>query len=128
MSISSINGSPWYTNSTAKAQNKQNLPGNSGSLINSLAGVSGDDATSGVTSTKKPDSAAATNFLDYMKQTPAQRWQAAWLSQHNITQQQFDAMSAEEKQKLINQMKQEMEAKMKDRTNSPDHKPVDILV
>ncbi|MDE1153674.1 MAG: hypothetical protein PW788_14155 [Micavibrio sp.] len=129
MTISSLNGSPWYSTSTAKTQNKQSLPGSTGSLINSLAGTGGDDAaTTGISASKKTDSTASTKFLDYMKQTPAQRLQEAWLAQHNITQQQFDAMGADEKQKLIDQMKQEMQAKMQDRANSPDHKPVDILV
>lgn len=53
--------------------------------------------------------------MDYMKETPAQRMEDDWLRQHGISKADFNAMSAEEKQKVRLQMKQEIEQKIKNK-------------
>jgi hypothetical protein len=89
-----------------KNQNRQILPGQSGAEGESAA-VSG----------KK-------QFMDYMKQTPAERMQSAWLAQRGISKEQFDAMGPEEKQKLLAQMREEIEKRIKDGVASNQ---VDVL-
>lgn len=55
------------------------------------------------------DDNAVQEFMDYAKETPAQRMFSNWLGSHNITQQQFDAMTPAQQQALVDQFKQQME-------------------
>jgi len=59
---------------------------------------------------------AIQTFTDYMKQTPAERMQAAWLAQHGVSKEDFDAMSPDDKKKLMDQMKQEIREKIRKQT------------
>lgn len=120
MSISSIGG--YYSNGAQglpKTQNRQNMPADD--AFSALTG-----AASGAQKASGTD--AATKFMNYMKETPAQRFQDSWLAQHGLSQAQFDAMSAAEKEKIIAQMKQEIEQKAKEQMTAKDHKPVDMVV
>jgi hypothetical protein len=69
---------------------------------------------------------AVKEFQDYMKMTPGERMQYAWLKQHGISKEEFDAMPADEKQKLMEQMKREIEEKIKADAVKKSH--TDILV
>ena len=57
---------------------------------------------------------------DFMKMTDAQKMQYLWLKKHGISQEEFDAMGGEDKQKLVEKMQQELEAQMKKAIESPD--------
>ena len=70
-------------------------------------------ASSGTSNPTSNKHTSATEFLNYMKMTPAQQMEYTWLSQHGITKEKFDAMSPEDKQKLLAKMKQEIEDKIK---------------
>lgn len=107
MDISRVGGVGGVAQTGMKQQTRQNLPGSSG-LVDASMPVSG----------KK-------QFMDYMRQTPAERMQYTWLAQRGISKEQFDAMSPEEKQKLLNQMRQEIEQKVQ---RSVENKATDILV
>ena len=114
MDISGVTSINWSALGSQKNQNRQNLPGN----------IIPRAAPSSLTAAPKAQDNTMQEFTDYMKQTPAQRMQASWLAQHGITKEQFDALPAEEKQKLLAQMKQEIETKIK---QSMEQKPTNIL-
>lgn len=109
MAISGIDGITSYFQAQAKNKTRQNVPS---SLF--------PDASS------SPASGAVKAFTDYMNKTPAQQMQDAWLQQHGITQDQFNAMSPADKQKLLDEMKRELQQKMEDKAKA-DAK-TDILV
>ncbi len=100
MDISSISSINWSALGSTKTQNRQNLPGNVAPATN-------------ITAAPKAQDSAMQEFKDYMSQTTAERMMYSWLAEHGITKQQFDAMSDPEKQKLLAQMKQEIEQKIK---------------
>lgn len=56
--------------------------------------------------------AAVSKFLDFMSKTPEQRWHEQWLKSHGLTEEEFAALPADEKQALIDQMTEEMKQKL----------------
>jgi hypothetical protein len=113
MSISAINGSDSPFSAYTVEKDRQKLPGNS-SLMGGTASI---DAA--VMTVPTEDAADPVNqFNDYMKLTPEQRWQQAWLQKHGISQEEFDAMGADQKRKLMEQMRAEMEQEMKDKAQA----------
>jgi hypothetical protein len=116
MSVSGIDGIGGWFQAQAKDKTRQNMPGVLGTNAPpSTPGMAAASKTS--PAAVKPDTTVANDpvqeFTDYMKQTPAERMQYAWLKQHRVTKAQFDSMSGAEKQKLIEEMKHELEEKMK---------------
>jgi hypothetical protein len=95
-------------------------------LLGNLVTAATSDTTIPADAPAQPSGATA-EFLDYMKKTPAQRWQDAWLKSHGITQEQFDAMSPAEKWKILQQIREDMEAKMKDQMEHGGKGTTDIL-
>jgi hypothetical protein len=57
---------------------------------------------------------------DFMKMTDAQKMQYLWLKKHGISPEEFESMSGEDKQKLVEKMQQELEAQMKKSIESPE--------
>jgi hypothetical protein len=103
MSISGISNNSSIYSSPSAAANRQNLPSGSGlDTSSSASGLLSDDP-------------AVQDFQNFMTETPAQRMQDAWLRQHGISAADFAAMSPDDKQKLLDQMKQEIEAKLKEK-------------
>jgi hypothetical protein len=66
-------------------------------------------------------------FMAYAKKTSAEKLQEAWLARHGISKKEFDAMSAEEKQKILTQMKSDIEREAKLAIERL-HCPVNVLV
>ena len=60
---------------------------------------------------KKRD--AAKEFLEFMTMTPAERMQYMWLKQHGISKEEFEAMSPEEKQKILDKIREEVKLRTK---------------
>jgi hypothetical protein len=129
--LSSLYGLGRPTQPLINLQNRQSLPGQSFQVDSSagdgltLTGAPPKPATAPAASPKPSD--AEQEFLDYMKKTPEQRMQEAWLKAHHLTQAQFDAMSPEQKQGLVNEMRQDIEDKLKQKMTE-GKKPVDISV
>jgi hypothetical protein len=96
-------------------------PGNNNKATDKAA------ATNNATATPKGSYDAVKEFTDYMKMSPAERMQYAWLKQHGISKEEFDSMPADEKQKLIDKMKHEFEEKIKAAAAQPKTR-TDILV
>lgn len=70
-------------------------------------------SSSGVSATKNSGEDVVQQFMDYMKESSAQRMEDAWLAAHGITRKQFDAMSGAEKQKIVKEMQQDIKQKLK---------------
>ena len=108
MSVSGISGASFL----AASLTRQNLPGSSFALPTT------QPSNGGASSSSSSGNDAVTQFMDYMKETPAQRMQDAWLQQHGISPQAFAAMTGAQKQKIIDERKQDIEAKLKQKMES----------
>ena len=73
-------------------------PGQSGGSFNGYLGGAGEDGVQ--------------QFMDYMKETPAQRLFTSFLNSHHITQSQFDAMSPKQQEALTQQFEQQLKQQM----------------
>ena len=51
-------------------------------------------------------------FLDYMKKTPEQRFQEAWLAAHGLTKEEFDALPPNEREALTKLMAEDLKASL----------------
>ncbi|WP_143001370.1 hypothetical protein [Methylophilus rhizosphaerae] len=63
---------------------------------------------------------------NFMKMSDAEKMQYLWLKKHGISQEEFDAMSGEDKQKLMEQMQAEIKQQMQKAAESPDKTAIDI--
>jgi hypothetical protein len=59
-------------------------------------------------------------FMQYAKETPAQRFFDSWLSSQNITEDQYNAMPSTEKQKLMDEFETQMKAKLNSETKASE--------
>ena len=85
----------------------------SGSQISSSTPASGDDA--------------AQSFLAYMKETPAQRMEDAWLTAHHMTRQQYEALPPAQKAAIKKQMTQELTDQIKQKAMDQANKKNNIV-
>lgn len=100
------------------------MPGN---IVSSLAATAAIDPVKKEAEDAEPDAVQA--FKDYMAKTPEQRMQESWLQSHGITQEEFDAMSPDEKQKLMDMMRKEIEEKARaEALTGGGRKRVDLFV
>ena len=118
-----ITGTGSYAGATqpaTKSNYGQNVPdtNGTGSKVSSDAGL---------TATAKPADDPVKDFLEYMQMTPAERMERAWLKQHGISKEEFDAMSPAEKQKLMDEMKKDIAEKIKLNAEEESRKHLDIL-
>jgi predicted flavoprotein YhiN len=71
----------------------------------------------------------AQELQDYMKMSYAEKLQWSWMNAHGISKEEFEAMSPEDKQKLLDQMREELKQKATsaevDRSQNP---PIDVYV
>jgi hypothetical protein len=90
----------------------------------SVQGVSNSGAQGNSTSSLSAPSTetGAQAFLDYMKETPAQRMEDAWLSAHHLTRQQLAEMSPAQRQAIMNQMEQDIQREIKEKAESKLYK------
>ena len=102
----SISGVTSASSSYSYTPTRQTLPGSSSG--------SGASSAAGIGSSSADDETPAQKFMDYMKESPAQRFEDAWLTSHGISKAAFNAMSLQQKQAIMNEMKQDYERKMKD--------------
>lgn len=58
---------------------------------------------------------AVAEFLEFMSKTPEERWHEQWLRSKGITEEEFNAMSADEKQALIDEMTEELKQQALDK-------------
>jgi hypothetical protein len=65
-------------------------------------------------------------FKNYMKMTPAERMEDAWLKSHGLTKEKLAAMSPTERENVMKQMKTEIEQNLKQKTEQKGQQ-VDVL-
>ncbi|MCB5187492.1 hypothetical protein LG200_05660 [Methylobacillus caricis] len=56
-------------------------------------------------------SEAAKELEEYMNMSDSEKFQWHWLNSHGITKEEFNSMSGEERQKIVDQMKEELKQK-----------------
>jgi hypothetical protein len=56
------------------------------------------------------------SFLAYMKETPAQKLEDAWLAKHHLTRQQLAQMSPEKREVIEKQMAADLKGQIKEAT------------
>jgi hypothetical protein len=100
MSVSGIGGSTAYgyfpQNSSTKAP-AADAAASSASSLGAAASASSPEQ----------------EFLDYMKETPAQQMEDAWLKAHHLTRAQLAAMSPQQREAIEKQMQADITAKVK---------------
>jgi hypothetical protein len=57
-------------------------------------------------------------FMNYAKETPAQRMFDSWLESQNMTMDQYNAMSPAEKQKILTEFEIQMKQKLRSEFSS----------
>ncbi|EJL34421.1 hypothetical protein PMI01_01629 [Caulobacter sp. AP07] len=82
------------------------------------------DATSASGMTAAPEKTAKDEFLDYAKMTPAEKMRAAMLKRMGLTEDDVKAMSADERQRLEDQIKQQIKEQV---MNDPKMKTGSLL-
>jgi hypothetical protein len=90
-------------------------PGLTAASVETTQSVS-DSTQSSLSSAKPKEKSPTELFQDYMHKTPEQRWHEAWLAQHNLTEEQFNALPPEEKLKLEAQMRDDLKTQVKQST------------
>ncbi len=76
------------------------------------AGAQGASSLTG-NSSSSAYASAVQNFMDYMKETPAQQMEDAWLHAHGLTRQELAKMSPEKQAAIMRQMQQDIELQLK---------------
>jgi hypothetical protein len=100
MSISGIGGASAYSYFPQASQSK------------APAADSGASPASGLGASADPTSPEQ-EFLNYMKETPAQQMEDAWLKAHHLTRAQLAAMSPQQREAIMKQMQADITAKVK---------------
>lgn len=72
--------------------------------------------------------AAEQAFLNYMKETPAQQMEDAWLKAHNLTRQQLAAMSPQQRDAIEKQMAADLKQQIQQKVQSNTAAKTGILV
>lgn len=87
-----------------------------------ISGVSGSNALTSLLNdrqkTPSSDDADASWWANFFKESPAQQMQDLWLMKHGLTEKQFNALPADQKEKLLEQMKQETEQQIKEKAQA----------
>ncbi len=66
-------------------------------------------------------------FLNYMKETPAQRLEDAWLASHHMTRKDLETMSPEQRAAIEKQMAADIKEQLKEQTEKKSGGTVDLL-
>ncbi|MBI1363459.1 MAG: hypothetical protein GC134_05700 [Proteobacteria bacterium] len=103
--------------------------GMSGSVFADLLAEQGKETPAGTPERKTQEetpytgsSSAITAFLEYTHETPEERMVNAWLAAHGISKEEFEAMSPDEQQALLDQMRAELKDKMEAKAAGEDDK------
>jgi len=92
----------------------------------SALGRTSSSAASSSLSTATQCGWAEDTFKNYMKMTPAERMEDSWLKSHGLSKEKLAAMSPEDREKVMKQMKDEIEQNLKLQTEQKG-KVVDLL-
>jgi hypothetical protein len=76
----------------------------------------------------KAGDSAEQAFLDYMKETPAQKLEDQWLAAHHLTRKQLDAMPPKQREAILKEMQADIERQLKQQTEKKTGTKTDLLV
>ncbi|HEY1722345.1 MAG TPA: hypothetical protein VGG27_13975 [Magnetospirillaceae bacterium] len=83
--------------------------GTVGGASSAQPAAAGSSASSGMSSKAASESnAAVQSFMNYMKETPAQRFEDSWLAAHGLTEKELNAMPADKREAILKQMAEDM--------------------
>ena len=121
MDVSSILANSTDPTSAIQNQNKTTSSFESYFLnaSNTDTGKVATDATTKSSSQTTSGESGLQEFMQYAKETPAQRMFDSWLKGQGVTEQQFNAMTPAEKQKLVDQFEAQTKTKMKSEMTAP---------
>jgi hypothetical protein len=108
MQVSSLLDSSYLADPSATQTDKKN---SASSFASHFAQASSQTGTAKAASS---DDNGLQQFMQYAKETPAQRMFDSWLSSQHITMDQYNAMPAAAKERLTQQYEQYMKEKMHD--------------
>jgi len=102
-----------YLDSSSIADSTATQTGKNSSTSSFASHFTHASSQTGTAKAASSDDSGLQEFLRYAKETPAQRMFDSWLGSQNITMDQYNAMSAAEKEKLTQQFEQYMKETMK---------------
>ncbi|HVY98400.1 MAG TPA: hypothetical protein VHA35_02785 [Dongiaceae bacterium] len=70
---------------------------------------------------------AAEDFLDYMKESPAERMADSWLAAHGLSKEKLAAMTPERREAVLKQMAKELQDQLAQATREKLEKPSSAL-
>lgn len=87
--------------------------GNVGSIGLSTSAAGGNSS-----SAASQSGSTAQWFLDYVKETPAQRWEQSWLAAHGLTEQELNKMPSQQRDAILKQMANDLKQAMQQKKHS----------
>jgi hypothetical protein len=72
--------------------------------------------------------AAEQAFLNYMKESPAQKLEDQWLAAHHLTRKELDAMPPKQREAILKQMEAEIKQQLKQQTEAKTRARTNLLV
>lgn len=128
MDIGSVaNLSAQLPQANAAASGAANATSFASILNNGSAGLSPSAASTTDDGLDSASTDPAQAFLNYMKETPAQRLEDAWLASHHLTRKQLEAMSPAQRQAIEKQMAADIKEKLKQEAQKKSGVSVDLL-
>jgi len=74
--------------------------------------ASAGSASSTIQNTTNSDQNAVQNFLNYMKESPAEHMEDAWLSAHGLTRDDLKHMTPEKRNAIMKEMAEDIKNKL----------------
>lgn len=94
----------------------ENISGSSAKISSEVQGIQTESSSS----SESERSEAVQAFLDYMNKTPAERMQDAWLAEKGITEEDFENMTPDEKQSVLEEMRADIKRKLEEGLQPPE--------
>lgn len=120
MQISNSLASFYALNATSASSLGQNMAASSGSQTPT-------DSDAAQSAGSGSDSDPSQYFLNYMKETPAQRMQDAWLAAHHLTREDLDAMPPDQRQAIEQQMANDIKNQVEKQAEQQRQSKTDIM-
>ena len=111
--LEAVNATGSITSNSATDSSSSSSSSNASSSVGASASLGSGDST-------------IDQFKAYMKETPAQKMQDAWLARHGLTRAQFEAMDDTQKQKIVDQMQHDLKQQAQAQTQT-QQQPTNIL-
>jgi hypothetical protein len=118
MDIASILSNSTDTSLTTSAVQKESKAASSFENYLLEASDTSSDTTSSTSTSDTSSNSGLEEFMQYAKETPAQRIFDSWLSSQKITEDQYNAMTPAEKQTIMDKFEAQMKSKLGSETTA----------